>query len=102
KIYRDKGPLGKWAEQAEGYFVFPKLEGPLSNRMKSKGKEVITWSINDYLGLANHPEVRKIDAEAGAKWGSAYPMGARVLSGRTDLQEEEDRDLAAVVSKEEA
>ena len=64
KIYRDKGPLGKWAAQAEGYFVFPKLEGEISNRMKFQGKDVITWSINDYLGLANHPEVRKVDAEA--------------------------------------
>ena len=64
KIYKDKGPLGKWASQAEGYFVFPKLEGQISNRMKFQGKDVITWSINDYLGLANHPEVRKVDAEA--------------------------------------
>ena len=83
KIYKDKGPLGKWAEQAEGYFVFPKLEGEISNRMKFQGKEVITWSINDYLGLANHPEVRKVDAEAAAKYGSAYPMGARMMSGHT-------------------
>ena len=64
KIYKDKGPLGKWAEQAEGYFVFPKLEGPVSNRMKFKGQEVITWSINDYLGLANHPEVRMSRVES--------------------------------------
>ncbi len=102
KIYKDKGPLGKWAEQAEGYFVFPKLEGPISNRMKFKGKEVITWSINDYLGLANHPEVRKVDAEAAAKWGSAYPMGARMMSGHTDLHEQLQRELAAFVNKEAA
>ncbi|MCZ6594479.1 MAG: aminotransferase class I/II-fold pyridoxal phosphate-dependent enzyme [Bacteroidetes bacterium] len=102
KIYKDKGPLGKWAEVAEGYFVFPKLEGPISNRMKFNGKEVITWSVNDYLGLANHPEVRKVDAEAGAKYGSAYPMGARMMSGHTDLHEQLQDELAAFVSKDSA
>lgn len=102
KIYRDKGPLGKWADRAEGYFVFPKLEGQISNRMKFEGRDVITWSINDYLGLANHPEVRKVDAEAGAKWGSAYPMGARMMSGHTDLHEQLQRELAAFVQKEAA
>lgn len=102
KIYRDKGPLGKWAAQAEGYFVFPKLEGEISNRMKFQGKEVITWSINDYLGLANHPEVRKVDAEAAAKYGSAYPMGARMMSGHTELHEQLQNELAAFVSKEAA
>jgi glycine C-acetyltransferase len=102
KIYRDKGPLGKWASQAEGYFVFPKLEGKISNRMKFQGKEVITWSINDYLGLANHPEVRKIDAEAAAEYGSAYPMGARMMSGHTDLHEKLQNELAEFVSKEAA
>lgn len=102
KIYRDKGPLGKWASQAEGYFVFPKLEGQISNRMKFQGKEVITWSINDYLGLANHPEVRKVDAEAAAQYGSAYPMGARMMSGHTDLHEKLQKELAAFVSKEAA
>ena len=102
KIYKDKGPLGKWAEQAEGYFVFPKLEGPISNRMKFRGKDVITWSINDYLGLANHPETRKVDAEAAKKWGSAYPMGARMMSGHTDLHEQLQRELAAFVKKEAA
>ena len=81
KIYKDKGPLGKWASQAEGYFVFPKLEGQISNRMKFQGKDVITWSINDYLGLANHPEVRRVDAEASNDYGAAYPMGARMMSG---------------------
>lgn len=102
KIYKDKGPLGKWAEVAEGYFVFPKLEGPISNRMKFNGKEVITWSVNDYLGLANHPEVRKVDAEAGAKYGSAYPMGARMMSGHTDLHEQLQEELAAFVGKDAA
>ncbi|RED49395.1 aminotransferase class I/II-fold pyridoxal phosphate-dependent enzyme [Seonamhaeicola aphaedonensis] len=102
KIYRDKGPLGKWASQAEGYFVFPKLEGEISNRMKFQGKEVITWSINDYLGLANHPEVRKVDAEAAAQYGSAYPMGARMMSGHTDLHEKLQNELASFVNKEAA
>jgi len=102
KIYKDKGPLGKWASQAEGYFVFPKLEGEISNRMKFQGKDVITWSINDYLGLANHPEVRKVDAEAAAQYGSAYPMGARMMSGHTDLHEKLQNELANFVSKEAA
>ena len=102
KIYKDKGPLGKWASQAEGYFVFPKLEGEISNRMKFQGKDVITWSINDYLGLANHPEVRKVDAEAAAQYGSAYPMGARMMSGHTDLHEKLQKELAAFVNKEAA
>lgn len=100
KIYRDKGPLGKWAAQAEGYFVFPKLEGQISNRMKFQGKDVITWSINDYLGLANHPEVRKVDAEAALQYGSAYPMGARMMSGHTSLHEHLQEELAAFVNKE--
>ena len=102
KIYKDKGPLGKWAEQAEGYFVFPKLEGEISNRMRFQGKEVVTWSVNDYLGLANRPEVRKADAEAAAKYGSAYPMGARMMSGHTYLHEQLQRELAAFVNKEAA
>lgn len=102
RIYDNKGPVGKWAEYAEGYFVFPKLEGPISNRMKFKGKEVVTWSVNDYLGLANHPEVRKVDAEAAAEFGSAYPMGARMMSGHTDLHEQLEEQLADFVVKEAA
>ena len=102
KIYKDKGPLGKWADQAEGYFVFPKLEGPISNRMKFQGREVITWSINDYLGLANREEIRKVDAEAAAMYGSAYPMGARMMSGHTDLHEQLQDELAEFVGKEGA
>ena len=102
RILANKGPLGKWASQAEGYFVFPKLEGQISNRMKFQGKDVITWSINDYLGLANHPEVRKVDAQAAADYGSAYPMGARMMSGHTDLHEQLQNELAAFVNKEAA
>ena len=102
KIYKDKGPLGKWASHAEGYFVFPKLEGQISNRMKFRGKSVITWSINDYLGLANHPEVREADAQASKEFGSAYPMGARMMSGHTELHEQLQRELASFVNKESA
>lgn len=102
RIHENKGPLGKWASQAEGYFVFPKLEGPISNRMKFKGKEVITWSVNDYLGLANLPEIRKVDAEAAAEYGSAYPMGARMMSGHTSLHEQLENELAEFVDKEAA
>ena len=102
RMREDKGPLGKWADIAEGYFAFPKLEGSISNRMKFNGKEVITWSVNDYLGLANDPEVRKVDAEAAAKYGSAYPMGARLMSGHTDLHEKLQTELAEFVNKEAA
>ncbi len=102
RIHVNKGPLGKWASQAEGYFVFPKLEGPISNRMKFKGKEVITWSVNDYLGLANHPEVREVDAQAATEFGSAYPMGARMMSGHTELHEQLENELAEFVDKESA
>ena len=102
RIYKNKGPLGMWASQAEGYFVFPKLEGPISNRMKFKGKEVITWSINDYLGLSNLSEVREIDYKAAYDYGSAYPMGARMMSGHTDLHEKLENELAQFVEKESA
>lgn len=102
RIVNDKGPLGKWAKQAEGYYVFPKLEGPIANRMNFNGKEVITWSINDYLGLANHPEVVKVDAEAAAEHGMAYPMGARMMSGHTNFHEQLERECAEFVHKEAA
>ena len=102
RIVKDKGPLGKWAKQAEGYYVFPKLEGEISNRMKFNGKEVITWSINDYLGLANHPDVRKADAEAAAEYGMAYPMGARMMSGHTKYHEQLEKECAEFVDKEAA
>ena len=102
RMRRDRGPLGKWANVAEGYFAFPKLEGQISNRMKFDGNEVITWSVNDYLGLANNDEVRKVDASAAKKYGSAYPMGARLMSGHTDLHEKLQNELAKFVNKESA
>ncbi|WNM18349.1 aminotransferase class I/II-fold pyridoxal phosphate-dependent enzyme [Flavobacterium capsici] len=102
RIQNNKGPLGKWASQAEGYYVFPKLEGELGPRMKFHGKEILNWSINDYLGLANHPEVRQVDTEAAAQYGAAYPMGARMMSGHTDIHEQLERELAAFVQKESA
>lgn len=102
RIIENKGPLGKWASLAEGYFAFPKLEGPISDRMHFNGKEVITWSINDYLGLANHPEVRKADADAAKEYGMAYPMGARMMSGHTKFHEQLEDELAAFVHKENA
>lgn len=100
RIIENKGPLGKWASQAEGYFVFPKLEGPISNRMMFQGKEVITWSINDYLGLANMPEVKKVDGDTAAEYGSAYPMGARMMSGHTEFHEQLEQECAEFVNKE--
>lgn len=88
--------------RAHGYFTFPKLEGEISARMKFRGKEVLTWSLNNYLGLANHPEVRKADAEAAAQYGMAYPMGARMMSGQTTKHEQLERELAAFVGKQDA
>ncbi|WP_293894259.1 pyridoxal phosphate-dependent aminotransferase family protein [Flavobacterium sp.] len=102
RIQNNKGPLGKWASQAEGYYVFPKLEGELGPRMTFHGKEILNWSINDYLGLANHPEVRQADTDAAAKYGAAYPMGARMMSGHTDAHEQLENELAAFVMKESA
>jgi glycine C-acetyltransferase len=101
KIRQDKGPLGKYQSMAHGYFTFPKLEGEILPRMKFRGKEVLTWSLNNYLGLANHPEVRKVDAEAAAKYGMAYPMGARMMSGQTSYHEELEQKLAKFVGKED-
>ena len=93
------GPIGQWQSQAHGYFSFPKLEGEIKPRMMFRGKEVLTWSLNNYLGLANHPEVRKADADAAAKFGMAYPMGARMMSGQTRKHEELEDKLAAFVGK---
>ena len=102
RLKKDMGPIGSYAKYAEGYFVFPKLEGEISNRMMFKGKEYICWSINSYLGLANHPEVRKADTEAAAKWGYAYPMGARMMSGHTHLHEQLEKECAEFSQKEAA
>lgn len=102
RIQNNKGPLGKWASQAEGYYVFPKLEGELGPRMKFHGKDILNWSLNDYLGLANHPEVRKADADAAVQYGAAYPMGARMMSGHTKYHEQLENELAAFVMKESA
>nr|WP_245402587.1 pyridoxal phosphate-dependent aminotransferase family protein [Pontibacter sp. E15-1] len=98
----NRGPLGSHSHYAHGYFTFPKLEGDISPRMKFRGKEVLTWSLNNYLGLANHPEVRKVDAEASAEWGMAYPMGARIMSGNSNIHEQLEAELAAFVQKPDA
>jgi len=97
-----KGPLTQYREIGEGYFMFPKLTGELGPRMKFNGKEMIMWSINDYLGLGNHPEIRKADAEAAARWGFAYPMGSRPMSGHTDMHEQLEQELAEFAGKEAA
>ncbi len=100
--YDHKGPLGQYQEVAHGYFSFPKLEGELGPRMKFRGKECIIWSINSYLGITNHPDVRKADADAAAEYGMAYPMGARIMSGETDAHIELERQLAEFTQKEDA
>jgi glycine C-acetyltransferase len=102
KFTVDMGPLGRHAGVEEGYFMFPKLEGEIAPRMKFRGKEVLTWSLNNYLGLANHPEVRETDRKSAEKWGLAYPMGARMMSGNSDLHDELERQLADFVNKEDA
>ena len=86
KIRRSTGgPIGQYREQADGYFAFPKLEGELGPHMRFAGKDVLCWSLNNYLGLANHPEIRKVDAEAAARWGMAYPMGSTITK-RLEIQ----------------
>lgn len=102
KIKGNRGPLGQHAKDAHGYFTFPKLEGPISNKMTFRGQEMLTWSINNYLGLANHPEVREADAQAAKDWGLAYPMGARMMSGHTKYHEELEHDLAEFMEQEDA
>lgn len=102
KIQKFWGPIGQYHEKGFGYFMFPKLEGEISNRMVFRGKERLVWSLNNYLGLANHPDVRKADAEAAEKWGLAYPMGARMMSGHTVYHEQLEKDLADFEKKEDA
>ncbi|MCB9046601.1 MAG: aminotransferase class I/II-fold pyridoxal phosphate-dependent enzyme [Chitinophagales bacterium] len=96
------GPIGDHADKVPGYFSFPKLEGEIGNRMKFRGKEVIVWSLNNYLGLANHPEVRKADADAAQQYGLAYPMGARMMSGNSNMHEQFEKQLAEFVGKPDA
>ena len=98
----NKGPLGQHQKMAHGYFAFPKLEGEISNRMIFRGKEQLVWSLNNYLGLANHPEVRKADAAGAAQYGLALPMGARMMSGNSNLHEQLERELAAFVKREDS
>ena len=102
KLLTNRGPLGSHSHYAHGYFAFPKLDGDIAPRMKFRGKEVLTWSLNNYLGLANHPEVRKADAEAAAEWGMAAPMGARIMSGNSNLHEQLESELADFVKKPDA
>lgn len=96
------GPLGQYRKRAKGYFMFPKLEGEIQPYMTFQGKQVLAWTFNNYLGLANDPEVRKTDAEAAAKWGLGYPMGARMMSGHTSLHEQLEKELAEFECKEDA
>lgn len=101
KLRKDLGPLGKWSHQGHGYMMFPKLEGEIGPRMHFRGKEHIVWSLNNYLGLANHPEVRKVDAEASAMFGLAHPMGARMMSGNSNYHEQLENELSDFVGKED-
>ncbi|MCB0400714.1 MAG: aminotransferase class I/II-fold pyridoxal phosphate-dependent enzyme [Flavobacteriales bacterium] len=102
KIKDNRGSLGKYSKEAHGYFTFPKLEGELSNKMMFRGKEVLQWSLNNYLALGNHPEVRAVDAKASQDWGLAYPMGARMMSGNTNYHEQLEAELADFEQKEDA
>jgi glycine C-acetyltransferase len=99
KLHERMGPLGQHADNAHGYYTFPKLEGPIGPRMIFRGKERLNWSLNNYLGLANHPDVMKADTDAAAQFGMAYPMGARMMSGNSNYHEQLERDLASFVQK---
>jgi glycine C-acetyltransferase len=102
KLLKNSGPIGQHRERAHGYFAFPKLEGEIGSRMKFRGKEMVVWSLNNYLGLANHPEIRKTDADAAAQFGLALPMGARMMSGNSNYHEQLEKELAEFEGKEDA
>jgi glycine C-acetyltransferase len=101
KIRANRGPLGQHAKESHGYFTFPKLEGEIGPHMIFRGKKRLNWSLNNYLGLANDPEVRKADAEAAAQYGLAYPMGARMMSGNSNAHEQLEAELSAFVQKQD-
>ncbi len=102
RLIKNYGPIGQHRERSHGYYTFPKLEGEIGSRMNFRGKEVIVWSLNNYLGLANHPEIRRVDAEASNQYGLASPMGARMMSGNSNFHEQLERELAEFESKEDA
>jgi glycine C-acetyltransferase len=101
KIKKNRGPIGQHAKDSHGYFTFPKLEGDIGTRMVFRGKERLVWSLNNYLGLANHPEVRKADEDGADKYGFASPMGARMMSGNTNQHEQLESELSAFMNKED-
>lgn len=101
KIKKNRGPIGQHAKGVHGYFTFPKLEGEISNKMMFRGTECLVWSVNNYLGLANHPEVRKADAEGAAKWGMAYPMGSRMMTGQTAEHEALENEISDFMQYED-
>lgn len=101
KLKNRKGPLGEHAHYAHGYYTFPKLEGEIGHKMAFQGKENIVWSLNNYLGLANHPEVREADSRGAALYGLAYPMGARMMTGNSSLHEQLEAELSVFVKKED-
>jgi glycine C-acetyltransferase len=100
KLLKNRGPLGMHSKESYGYFMFPRLEGEISNKMNFRGKEKLVWSLNNYLGLANHPEVRKADGDAAVKYGNALPMGARMMSGNSVEHEQLEKELAEFEMKE--
>jgi glycine C-acetyltransferase len=102
RLVKNYGPIGQHRERAHGYFAFPKLEGEIGSRMKFRGKDVVVWSLNNYLGLANHPEIRRVDGEAAKQFGLAYPMGARMMSGNSNYHEQLEKELAEFEGKEDA